>query len=309
MKKRSLLLITFVIVFYNLKSQTTIVEWNFQDDIKQTSCLDTKTYIADVQLNNATAVADFSDLKNWTANNETKFGLNEFSQLNNSTTDGNFLVSTRGWPIADAFFKLDNLNTSGNDNVSLAFETYTQSTKSYRNWKVEYKIEGGTTWESFEGNTWNLVANDVTTTIPVERVNHIIELPAVLQNSSALFSLRILPVANSLSIDPTKSNNNLAWTKFDNIKLVNNMATSLPSINLDQIILYPSAILSGQKLNIEYPMNSKAIVSFYTITGQLSKSVSCNSNESIDIDDLNPGMYIYRIDVGEVKKTGKILIK
>jgi hypothetical protein len=311
MKRKCLLLIGIIAYVGILEAQTSLVEWDFQDSDKQTACMASKVYLADQQINNATAEINFSNLQSWTNNKgETLSGFNEFAQLTTETTDGDFLVSTRGWTIENSFFQLDNLNTSGNNNVSIVFDTYTQTTKSYRNWKVEYQLNGTSTWESFDGNTWDLVADDVITEIPIERVNHVIDLPAVLQNSASLFSLRILPVSGSPSIDPSKSNNNLAWTKFDNIKLVGEpVPTAVQSFSAEEIVVYPTVVGPGQEITVQFPNTSSAIVSFYSITGQLHKEVVCHSNTSIQSTGLESGIYVFKVDLGTTAKTGKIVIK
>jgi len=309
MKKVNLLLVGFIVLICSVNAQT-LVKWDFQNSGKQTACLTSLIYSADAQVNNATAEANFSNLKNWTNNKGESFlGFNGFDQLTGESTDGDYLVSTRGWTESGAFFQLSKLNTFGNSNVSLVFETYTQTNRNYRNWKVEYQIDGAQTWESFAGNTWNVVADDVIIDIPIEKVNHVVELPAILQNSASVFHLRILPVTDSPSIDPSKSNNNLAWTKFDNIELVNDYVTAVPSVNLDEIAVYPTVLIAGQSLNVEYSTSSKAVISFYTLAGQLSKEVVCNSQETIETADLKPGIYIYKVVLGEAEKTGKIVIQ
>lgn len=316
MKKVNLLLLAFMAMVGYANAQT-LVKWDFQNSDKQTACLTSLTYTADEQVNNATAVADFTNLQDWVTNKGVATsGFNGFDVLYTDAPGGDYLVSTRGWPIENSFFQLNNLNTLGKSNVSLVFETYTQTNKSYRSWKVEYQLNGTSTWESFEGNTWNLVADDVIAEIPIEKVNHVIELPVILQNSSSLFSLRILPSptpanadGNPVSIDPSKSNNNLAWTKFDNIQLVNDDATAVPSIKSEEVVVYPSVLTAGQALNVQYSVSSEAVIGFYTLAGQLSKEVSCNSHGTIETADLKPGIYIYKVDLGEVEKTGKIIIK
>jgi hypothetical protein len=72
--------------------------------------------------------------------------------------------------------------------------------------------------------------------------------------------------------------------------------------------VYPNPAHNTLKLKLS-AISSESIISIYNLSGQLQLNTTVNSDGSIDLSGLKPGMYVLRVDEGDEVFTEKIIVQ
>jgi len=104
----------------------------------------------------------------------------------------------------------------------------------------------------------------------------------------------------------TKDSGGEVFSKQFIINVSNEIEVGIESLNKIDVILYPNP--AKDFVNIKSPNLEQVVCSFYTIGGCLIKEILISPQQKINVEDLNPGVYLVKINSNQCSQQSKIII-
>jgi len=282
MKKLYTLLSVFVLAI-TANAQTTITQWNFDAATPAAAMLPTTgtgtfTTIGGVEDNLTSGAMPAGNPSSGKA-----YSIKTFPEANAAS-------GTAGFQFA--------LSTVGYSNITVSFDPRSSATGS--KWQQYEYSTNGTTW-TVVGNNGGTLANDFLN--PVTNL----ALPAAAANVANLrFRIVSIFAPSTTSYAPvgTTYGTGGAW-RIDNVTF-NGTTLGVKENQIAGLNIYPNPVTNG-KFFISTDANSEKSVAIFDVLGK--QVVKTTATESVNVSNLNAGVYIVKITEEGKTATRKLIIK
>lgn len=282
MKKLYTLLSVFVLAI-TANAQTTITQWNFDAATPAAAMLPTTgtgtfTTIGGVEDNLTSGAMPAGNPSSGKA-----YSIKTFPEANAAS-------GTAGFQFA--------LSTVGYSNITVSFDPRSSATGS--KWQQYEYSTNGTTW-TVVGNNGGTLANDFLN--PVTNL----ALPAAAANVANLrFRIVSIFAPSTTSYAPvgTTYGTGGAW-RIDNVTF-NGTTLGVKENQIAGLNIYPNPVTNG-KFFISTDANSEKSVAIFDVLGK--QVLKTTATESVNVSNLNAGVYIVKITEEGKTATRKLIIK